>query len=108
LSGPELERAFEVFYQGESATDRKRGVGIGLSLVQRLAKLHRGSVAAASAGPAQAAHLLTTDGAASITPDGAPLLTTGVGRVRPEATRTRPGANAQPTEGGVRQAGAET
>jgi signal transduction histidine kinase len=46
------ERMFELFVQGERPLDRNQGgLGIGLTLVKRLAELHGGKVAGASAGP---------------------------------------------------------
>ena len=50
---PELvARGFELFVQGDRALDRAQGgLGIGLTLVRRLAELHGGSVTAASEGP---------------------------------------------------------
>jgi signal transduction histidine kinase/ActR/RegA family two-component response regulator len=46
-----LPRVFELFVQGERALDRSQGgLGIGLTLVQRLAQLHNGFAEAASAG----------------------------------------------------------
>jgi CheY-like chemotaxis protein len=46
-----LPRIFELFTQAERTLDRSQGgLGIGLSLVQKLIELHRGSVAAYSAG----------------------------------------------------------
>lgn len=49
---PELaERVFELFVQGKRGIDRSQGgLGIGLTLVKRLAELHGGSVAVSSAG----------------------------------------------------------
>ena len=46
-----LSHVFELFQQGEEGLDRASGgLGIGLTLVQRLVALHGGSVEAASAG----------------------------------------------------------
>jgi len=47
----ELERAFEMFVQGERTPDRAQGgLGLGLALVKRLLELHGGEVSAYSAG----------------------------------------------------------
>jgi signal transduction histidine kinase/CheY-like chemotaxis protein len=47
-----LPRIFELFVQGEPAAIRgRRGLGIGLAVVQRLAELHGGTIDAASDGP---------------------------------------------------------
>src|ERR1044071_5791876 len=49
-------RVFELFVQGDSALDRgKGGLGIGLTLVRRLAELHGGTASAASAGAGKGA-----------------------------------------------------
>lgn len=46
-----LERAFDLFVQGERTLDRRAGgLGVGLTLVKRLVQLHGGSVAAESDG----------------------------------------------------------
>ena len=46
-----LERVFDLFTQGDRALDRAEGgLGIGLSVVQRLVLMHGGKVAATSAG----------------------------------------------------------
>lgn len=52
---PELVRsAFDLFVQGERGPSRETGgLGIGLTLAQRLAQLHGGAITAASAGPGQ-------------------------------------------------------
>ncbi|MBK1879587.1 ATP-binding protein [Pelagicoccus mobilis] len=49
ISPEELESVFDRFWQSESSSNRRfQGVGIGLSLVRDLAKLHGGSVSATS------------------------------------------------------------
>ena len=51
MSPAELERAFDMFVQGERTPDRALGgLGIGLALVRSLVQLHGGTVAVASAG----------------------------------------------------------
>lgn len=64
-----LSRVFELFVQGERALDRSQGgLGIGLTLVQRLAQLHNGYAEAHSAGDGKGAtftvRLPAIDGAA--------------------------------------------
>ncbi|NNG24361.1 response regulator [Massilia sp. ML15P13] len=50
----ELERAFDMFVQGERTPDRSLGgLGIGLALVRSLVELHGGSVGVASSGQGQ-------------------------------------------------------
>jgi CheY-like chemotaxis protein len=51
-----LPRVFDLFEQGKRALDRNQGgLGVGLTLVQRLVKLHDGHVEADSAGVGQGA-----------------------------------------------------
>ncbi|HSU83674.1 MAG TPA: ATP-binding protein, partial [Thermoanaerobaculia bacterium] len=49
-----LPKIFDLFTQGERPLDRSEGgLGIGLTLAQRLVKLHGGSIEASSEGPGQ-------------------------------------------------------
>ena len=51
ISAEMLPRIFDLFTQAEQSIDRSQGgLGIGLTLVQRLVEMHGGSVHAASAG----------------------------------------------------------
>lgn len=54
LSADLLSRVFDLFVQGERQLDRRQGgLGIGLTLVRRLAELHGGHVSAKSDGPGE-------------------------------------------------------
>ena len=54
-----LARVFEPFAQADRASDRAQGgLGIGLSVVERLVKLHGGSVEARSEGPGRGSEFL--------------------------------------------------
>ena len=56
-----LPRIFDLFSQGDRAPDRAQGgLGLGLALVQRLVKLHGGSVTAHSAGVGQGSRFCVT------------------------------------------------
>lgn len=67
-----LPRVFELFFQAESTADRTAGgLGIGLTLVQRLARLHGGDVKAESGGRDQGA-TFTVRLPAVTAPDPAP------------------------------------
>jgi len=57
----ELDRAFEMFVQGERTPDRTQGgLGIGLALVRSLVQLHGGSVRVESAGQGQGSSFIVT------------------------------------------------
>jgi signal transduction histidine kinase/ActR/RegA family two-component response regulator len=54
-----VERAFELFGQGERTADRSQGgLGIGLALVRSLTELHGGTASASSAGPGQGSRFI--------------------------------------------------
>ncbi len=54
-----LPRVFEMFTQGERSPGRSQsGLGIGLTLVQRLVELHGGTVEARSEGPGRGSELI--------------------------------------------------
>jgi CheY-like chemotaxis protein/anti-sigma regulatory factor (Ser/Thr protein kinase) len=79
-----VPRVFDLFVQGARGLDRAQGgLGIGLTLVRRLAELHGGTATAASAGegkgsvftvrlPAVASHVSVPVALARPTPDPAP------------------------------------
>jgi signal transduction histidine kinase len=80
-----LPRVFDLFEQGKRALDRNQGgLGVGLTLVQRLVKLHDGRVEAESAGVGQGAEfrvylpclqapMSADDGAGGQAPGAAPV-----------------------------------
>ncbi|HVI58931.1 MAG TPA: response regulator [Luteimonas sp.] len=52
LEGDQLEGVFDVFRQVDTAIERSRGgLGIGLTLVQKITRMHGGQVEVESAGP---------------------------------------------------------
>jgi PAS domain S-box-containing protein len=81
-----LERAFDLFTQGDRSLDRAQGgLGIGLTMVQNLVQMHGGSVQASSDGPGRIR--------------GAPAAAR-------QGHRGRGGARPHPGAGGARPAGA--
>ena len=59
ISAEALPRLFDLFFQADSTVDRSTGgLGIGLTLVKRLAELHGGTVHAGSAGRGKGATFL--------------------------------------------------
>jgi PAS domain S-box-containing protein len=61
LDPPMAERVFDLFAQAQSGLDRgKGGLGIGLSLAQRLTQLHGGSIAVWSEGLGRGAEFVVT------------------------------------------------
>ena len=76
-----LPRIFEVFAQGRRGLARSEGgMGVGLALVQRLAKLHGGSVEAASDGLGRGAEFVLR----------LPLLARPIDQARPAASPAGP------------------
>ncbi|MDR3670841.1 MAG: PAS domain S-box protein [Holophaga sp.] len=68
-----IEHIFDLFYQANPSTDRRGGgLGIGLTLVQRLAQLHGGALAATSDGPGKGSEFVLTLPALSPAPAPAP------------------------------------
>lgn len=56
IAPEEIPHIFKLFVQGPQSLDRPQGgIGLGLSLVQRLAEMHRGEVTVYSAGRGQGA-----------------------------------------------------
>ena len=56
IAADDLSRVFDLFFQGEPSVDRSTGgLGIGLTLVQRLATLHGGEITASSPGEGKGA-----------------------------------------------------
>ncbi len=56
-----IENAFDMFVQGDRALDRAEGgLGIGLTLVKRIAAMHGGTVTATSAGPGQGSEFVVS------------------------------------------------
>ncbi|MBG9387760.1 ATP-binding response regulator [Caenimonas aquaedulcis] len=58
ISGEEIDRIFELFYQAPQSSDRAQGgLGLGLPIVRSLVEMHGGTVSAASDGPGYGACL---------------------------------------------------
>ncbi len=54
IAAPMLPKVFEMFVQADRSANRSQGgLGIGLTLVKRLAELHEGTVSVRSEGPGQ-------------------------------------------------------
>ena len=84
ISPERLDSVFEMFSQVETALERSRGgLGIGLSLTQRLVEMHGGSVKARSAGLGRGSEFLVRLPLAAVLADE-PIR--GPGRNEPEAS----------------------
>ncbi len=80
-----LPRVFELFTQGDRSLDRARGgLGIGLTLVQRIVELHEGSVEARSDGIGRGCEMVVRLPlplrAAASRPSAVPVEATGEGK----------------------------
>ncbi len=81
-----LPHVFDLFEQGPRGLDRNQGgLGVGLTLVQRLVQLHHGAVEARSDGPGQGSEFAVRLPAASVRrpPRNRVAARTGRGRRRP-------------------------
>jgi PAS domain S-box-containing protein len=59
ISADLLPHVFELFVQGDKSLERTRGgLGIGLTVVQRLVEMHGGTVTASSAGPGRGSEFI--------------------------------------------------
>ncbi|HET7669650.1 MAG TPA: ATP-binding protein [Burkholderiales bacterium] len=84
IAPEQLPRVFDLFYQADQTSDRATGgLGIGLTLVQRLVTLHGGTVSAHSDGKGKGATFTV--------------------RLRAIAARADPAVEAQPAAGGQPQ-----
>ncbi len=82
-----IGRVFDLFVQGERGLARQQGgLGIGLTLVKRLAEMHKGSVKAASAGPGKGASF-----------------TVAFPSIQPPAVRGHAGRAAEPRAAGAKR-----
>jgi len=93
-----LPRVFELFFQAESSADRASGgLGIGLTLVQRLANLHGGDVTAKSGGRGAGAtftvRLPAEPRLAQAASDSMPERGAGAGAVLVARSRTAPSSS---------------
>lgn len=83
-----LPHVFELFEQGKRALDRTQGgLGVGLTLVQRLVQLHGGEVVASSAGAGLGAQFRVTLPCLGM--DAAPVAEDGAERLPSASVRRR-------------------
>ncbi|MBY0397616.1 MAG: PAS domain-containing protein, partial [Thermoleophilia bacterium] len=88
IAPEKLPQMFELFTQGERSIARSEGgLGIGLTIVQKLTEMHGGRVAAASEGPRRGSTFTVRLPAAPV-PAAPPLDAAGAAPVR-EARRSR-------------------
>jgi signal transduction histidine kinase len=89
IAAATLPRVFDLFFQEHQQADRpKSGLGLGLTLVQRLAQMHGGSVTAASEGLGHGARF-TVRIPAIPAPEQAPPMTTPASAAPPPAPAGR-------------------
>jgi two-component system, chemotaxis family, CheB/CheR fusion protein len=85
-----LSQVFELFTQAESSLARSQGgLGIGLTLVQRLVEMHGGTVEARSAGPGQGSEFIVRLPVAEPAEDGERQGDPGAGERAPEPAGMR-------------------
>ncbi|OGR84487.1 MAG: hypothetical protein A2901_01350 [Elusimicrobia bacterium RIFCSPLOWO2_01_FULL_54_10] len=53
ISDQDRERIFEQFYQAESSTHKREGMGLGLAIAKEILNLHGGDIGCRSPGPGQ-------------------------------------------------------
>ncbi|WP_395689712.1 ATP-binding protein [Caenimonas koreensis] len=72
ISPQEISNVFGLFVQGNSGDGQPAGLGVGLTLVQRLVEAHGGHVRAASAGVGQGSRFTVSLPLHRVTPDSRP------------------------------------
>jgi len=60
MSRETLQNVFELYAQGDGATERRAGLGLGLALAKGLVELHGGAIAAHSAGVGKGSTFVVT------------------------------------------------
>jgi two-component system CheB/CheR fusion protein len=83
-----LPQVFDLFFQGNRSLDRSHGgLGIGLTLVQRIVELHGGTVDARSDGPGRGSEFIVR---LPVLPDPAPKAASFLESAQPSSVRLIP------------------